>query len=71
MGLWGAAQAVAAGFGGLLGALLVDLLRRGLPDVQAFGLVFLFEAALFVIAALMAARVMDRQSLPATLVPGE
>ncbi len=71
MGLWGAAQAVAAGFGGLTGTILADLLRHGLPDVQAYGLVFLFEALLFVISAFMAARVMDRVSLPATLVPGE
>ncbi len=71
MGLWGAAQAVAAGFGGLTGALLVDILRRLLTDAQAFGSVFLFEAALFVIAALMAAKVMDKRPLPSTLVPGE
>ena len=71
MGLWGAAQAVAAGFGGLTGTVLADLLRHGLPNVQAYGSVFLFEALLFVISALMAARVMDRVSLPATLVPGE
>ncbi len=70
MGLWGAAQAVAAGFGGLMGAALVDLLRLTLTDVEAFGSVFLFEAALFVAAALMAARVMDRRVTPA-LVPGE
>ena len=71
MGLWGAAQAVAAGFGGLTGALLVDILRRLLTDTQAFGSVFVFEAALFVIAALMAAKVMDKRPLPSTLVPGE
>jgi len=71
MGLWGAAQAVAAGFGGLLGAAMVDLLRIGLPDADAFGSVFLFEAALFVGAALMAARVMDRVRPVPALVPGE
>ena len=27
MGLWGAAQAIAAGFGGLVGAAIVDFLR--------------------------------------------
>ena len=71
MGLWGAAQAVAAGFGGLLGAAMVDLLRIGLPDADAFGSVFLFEAALFVGAAMMAARVMDRVRPLSALVPGE
>ena len=29
MGLWGAAQAIAAGFGGLLGTILVDMMRLG------------------------------------------
>ena len=71
MGLWGAAQAVAAGFGGLTGTVMADLLRHVLPTVQAYGSVFLLEALLFIISALLAARVMDRVSLPATLVPGE
>ena len=75
MGLWGGAQAVAAGFGGLLGAALADLMRRGpLGDAQAFGTVFLIEAALFLAAALMAARIMAPQAPPApagALIPGE
>ncbi len=73
MGLWGAAQAIAAGFGGLLGAALVDILRGPLADAPAFGAVFLIEATLFVAAAVMAARIMEdhrRQPL-APLVPGE
>jgi len=70
MGLWGAAQAIAAGFGGLAGTASVDLLRLVLPDAQAFGAVFTAEAALFVVAALMAARVVDRGRAPA-MVPGE
>ena len=73
MGLWGAAQALAAGFGGLLGAALADLLRVVLAsDASAFGTVFLIEAGLFVAAAYMAMRVMDRPALSrTTLVPGE
>jgi BCD family chlorophyll transporter-like MFS transporter len=72
MGLWGAAQAVAAGFGGLLGAALVDLFRlANLSDAQAFGSVFLFEAALFVAAAFMAARTMARRPSPIIAIPGE
>jgi BCD family chlorophyll transporter-like MFS transporter len=71
MGLWGAAQAVAAGFGGLAGAALVDVLRLSFPDVQAFGAVFLLEALIFVSAALMAAKIMDRRSRSVSLVPGE
>lgn len=70
MGLWGAAQAVAAGFGGLTGAAAVDLLRLGLPDATAFGLVFAGEALLFLAAALLARSAI--QSAPrAHLVPGE
>jgi len=71
MGLWGAAQAVAAGFGGLMGAAMVDLLRLWLPDDEAFGTVFLVEAGLFVVAAMMAARVMDRVRPVPALIPGE
>jgi BCD family chlorophyll transporter-like MFS transporter len=47
------------------------VLRLSLTDVEAFGSVFLFEAALFVAAALMAARVMDRVRPVPALVPGE
>ena len=72
MGLWGAAQAIAAGFGGLLGAAAVDLLRGPLADAPAFAAVFVFEAALFVAAALMAMHIMDNtRSASAALVPGE
>ena len=74
MGLWGAAQAIAAGFGGLMGALFVDVARAVLAnDATAFGSVFLFEAGLFVASALMALRILgdgvSRQS--PHLVPGE
>ena len=71
MGLWGAAQAIAAGFGGLMGAAMADVLRLPLTDTQAFGAVFLFEASLFIAAAVMAAKIMDRKMPSATLVPGE
>lgn len=73
MGLWGAAQAIAAGFGGLVGAAAVDLFRLVLPAPQAFGLVFLAEAGLFLVAAALAAQVIagaTRTALPAA-VPGE
>lgn len=76
MGLWGAAQAVAAGFGGLLGAVLVDAARTVLPDATAFGATFALEAGLFVIAAVIAMRVLqtipDRRQVPSGLaIPGE
>ncbi|MEI4262489.1 BCD family MFS transporter [Roseovarius sp. D0-M9] len=72
MGLWGAAQAVAAGFGGLTGAAIVDVLRLAqFGDAQAFGAVFVIEAALFVAAALMAMRIMTRTPLQSYAVAGE
>jgi BCD family chlorophyll transporter-like MFS transporter len=73
MGLWGASQAIAAGFGGLTGAALVDISRGFIADGPAFGSVFAFEALLFLAAALMAARVMEvRSAAPAaSMVPGE
>ncbi|MEO9649739.1 MAG: BCD family MFS transporter [Roseobacter sp.] len=73
MGLWGAAQAIAAGFGGLTGAVLADVARKFAPDGLAFGAVFAFEALLFLAAAMMAARVMEttRPSADVSMVPGE
>jgi BCD family chlorophyll transporter-like MFS transporter len=71
MGLWGAAQAIAAGFGGLMGAALVDILRISMTDTQAFGIVFILEAAIFIAATAMAAKIMDGKVPSATLVPGE
>ena len=74
MGLWGAAQAMAAGFGGLLGAVLVDALRLVFAPETAFATVFAAEAALFVVAAVIAARVIDPgrdRHLSATLIAGE
>lgn len=57
MGLWGAAQAVAFGMGGLVGTAASDLARWliGSPGL-AYATVFGFEALLFVGAALLAAR---------------
>jgi BCD family chlorophyll transporter-like MFS transporter len=73
MGLWGAAQAIAAGFGGLAGAAAADALRLVLAAPAAFGTVFLIEAGLFVAAASMALRIMERPAAARTahMVPGE
>ncbi|QFS84763.1 PUCC protein [Roseivivax sp. THAF40] len=71
MGLWGAAQAIAAGFGGLAGAGLADLARQFTPDATAFGSVFLIEAALFVAAAWLARHVMAAPAASPALQPGE
>ena len=56
MGLWGAAQAIAFGLGGFLGAAAVDAMRlaTGAPAV-AYGAVFAAEALLFLLAAALAA----------------
>jgi len=71
MGLWGAAQAIAAGFGGLTGAAAADLLRTFMADAPAFGAVFLAEAALFLMAAALAFRMMQSPGTDPALVPGE
>ena len=74
MGVWGASQAIAQGLGGFAGAALVDVLRLSGDTADAFGLVFLIEAILFLAAGLMAWRIIDggRLRAPApTLVPGE
>jgi MFS transporter, BCD family, chlorophyll transporter len=55
MGLWGAAQAMAFGLGGLLGAAGSDATRAVLGSaIPAYGTVFVLEAVLFVVAALLA-----------------
>ena len=61
MGLWGAAQAIAFGAGGFLGAASVDLMRQLLEDTAlAFGIVFAAEGVLFVLAATLAMRAVGR-----------
>jgi MFS transporter, BCD family, chlorophyll transporter len=55
VGLWGAAQAIAFGAGGLIGAGASDMTRRLVQDEGlAYGLVFFAEAALFLVAAKLA-----------------
>ena len=63
MGLWGAAQAVAFGLGGVLGTAASDLARwlLGSP-VLAYTSVFALEALLFVVSAWLAAQL--RQPTP-------
>ncbi len=65
MGVWGAAQAIAFGLGGLTGALGVDLARRAESDGQAFQTIFTIEALLFMASAVMAARIAAR---PAAII---
>jgi BCD family chlorophyll transporter-like MFS transporter len=58
MGLWGAAQAIAFGLGGLLGTAASDLARWlvAAPGT-AYASVFALEALMFVVAAGIAARI--------------
>jgi geranylgeranyl reductase len=58
MGLWGAAQAVAFGLGGLLGTGASDLARAALgTPAAAYAAVFVAAATLFLVAAAVAMRV--------------
>jgi len=64
MGVWGAAQAVAFGLGGLFATGTSDLARALLPSAPAaYAVVFIVEAGLFLLAAGLATRVFAR---PAT-----
>jgi BCD family chlorophyll transporter-like MFS transporter len=70
MGLWGAAQAVAFGLGGFIGAAAVDVSRAILDaPAPAFALVFAVEGLIFLVAAALALRVgetnADAARLPA------
>ena len=58
MGMWGAAQALAFGAGGLVGTASVDVARLVFADpTAAYGAVFVGEAALFLASAVVAVRV--------------
>ena len=71
MGLWGAAQALAFGAGGLLGTSLSDLARLVMETpAAAYALVFGLEALLFVIAARLASQIQESRS-PRTRSPTE
>ncbi len=63
MGLWGAAQAIAFGSGGFLGAAASDVARNILGSPGAgYATVFFAEALLFVVAAVLASRVGARRA---------
>lgn len=69
MGVFGAAQAIAAGLAGLIATGTLDLARTALPDGAAYSLVFGIEAVLFLAAALVAIRILGA---PAPMLqPGE
>ena len=58
MGLWGAAQAIAFGLGGFLGTVAVDVMRYAIGNVTtAYAFVFVVQALMFLVAAVLAARI--------------
>lgn len=58
MGLWGAAQAIAFGLGGLMGTMGLDLTRWLTGSLStSYAAVFTFEGFLFLASALLAARI--------------
>lgn len=66
MGLWGAAQAVAFGLGGLLGTAASDLARYLIASPgAAYACVFAFEGFMFLVSAVMAWRVGLSRETPA------
>lgn len=72
MGLWGAAQAIAFGLGGLVGTGAVDLARALDPDpARAYGAVFAAEALVFLAAALIATRITPARAAAAAAPIGE
>jgi BCD family chlorophyll transporter-like MFS transporter len=65
MGLWGAAQAVAFGLGGLVGTAASDLARWLLAsEGTAYAAVFAGEGLLFVVSAWLAWRVSAPAVMP-------
>ncbi len=66
MGLWGAAQAIAFGFGGFAGTAASDLAHWLIPSSGvAYGSVFALEAVLFIGSALLASRMPMGEAAPA------
>jgi BCD family chlorophyll transporter-like MFS transporter len=58
MGLFGAAQAIAFGLGGFLGTVILDLGRLVTGSATGgYSVVFLLDAGLFLVAALLALRI--------------
>jgi BCD family chlorophyll transporter-like MFS transporter len=71
MGVFGAAQAVAAGLAGLIATGTLDVARIALSDTAAYATVFGLEAILFLAAALVATRLLSNQPVAMRLQPGE
>ena len=71
MGLWGAAQAIGFAVGGVLGTAASDVARALLgSQVAAYGTVFAGEAVLFVVSAVLAARMAVPALMQTAAAPG-
>jgi BCD family chlorophyll transporter-like MFS transporter len=65
MGLWGAAQAIAFGLGGLAGTVAVDLAQIALGNAaSAYAVVFMGDAALFLAASVLALAIVPAAAAP-------
>lgn len=73
MGLWGAAQAIAFGLGGLAGSTATDIARMLMgAAIPAYALVFMLESVLFLVSAVLAAGLARApQVAPTKLVAAE
>ena len=65
MGLWGAAQGVAFGCGGLAATVLSDIVRHFAWQSAAYAVVFMMQAVVFVVAAAIAASLSGQRASPA------
>lgn len=64
MGVWGAAQAISFGLGGLLGSIALDIGRiLTSTDHSAFALVFALEALLFLVSTIVAIGIGGQKSV--------
>lgn len=70
MGVFGAAQAIAAGLAGLTAAGMLDIARLAFSDTTAYATVFGIEAGVFLLAALVAGRTLAAAPQP-LIEPGE
>ena len=70
MGLWGAAQGIAFGLGGFTGTVAIDVARIAIASPQsAYAIVFAIEAAVFLVAAVIAVRLDARNAWSAVGLP--
>jgi BCD family chlorophyll transporter-like MFS transporter len=64
MGLWGAAQATAFGFGGFIGTVAIDITRYYLDSPEtAYAIVFACEGVLFLVSAYIASTIQTPASI--------